>query len=79
MLTKIIYFTLGIGAGISCLVYTDKIKQFTGSFAFAESAFGSGGTYTFFKLLGVGLIMLTIMWITGTADRLIPDVLLPTG
>jgi len=79
MFQKIIYFLLGIGGGIACLVYTDRIKQFTGSFAFAESAFGTGGTYTFLKLLGLGLIVLTIMWITGTAERLIPGILLPTG
>lgn len=59
-----------IPGGIVILVYAVKIvDQFLGEIAFAERVLGSGGTYTFVKLLGVATTFLSIMWLTGDLPR----------
>lgn len=58
------FFFLGIGI----MIYRERIKNFTGSFGFAESWFGSGGTYTFLALVGLLISICSILWITGTLD-----------
>lgn len=78
MFAKILYTLIGVGFGLSLIIYTEPIKRFTGSVEFAEKWLGSGGTYNFLKLLGIFLIVFTILWATGTIHRIIPDVLLPT-
>ncbi len=57
-----------IPTGIAMIVYTDKIVDFTGKFDFAESVFVGGGTYTFMKLLGLGLSILSFMYLIGGLD-----------
>jgi len=76
MLGKIIWSLLIAASGFGLLVYTEPVKRFTGPIDFAEKYFGAGGTYTFFKLVGLGLIIGALFWVTGTIDRLIPDFLL---
>ena len=51
--------------GILMIVYTGKVVDFTGRFDFAENWFPGGGTYTFIKLLGLAMAILSFMWITG--------------
>jgi len=68
-----------MGSGLGLIVYTKRVKDFTGSFDFAEKWFGIGGTYTFLKILGLVVIIGTFLWITGTLGRLVPDVLLGTS
>jgi hypothetical protein len=75
MFAKIFWSVLLIGAGLGFIVYTEPIKRFTGSFDFAEKWFGSGGTYTFLKIVGLILMIGTFLWITGTIDRIIPNFL----
>ena len=57
-----------IPAGILMVVYVEKVVRFTGEIPFAEKWFGSGGTYTFMKLLGLGVTLLSIMWVSGGLD-----------
>ena len=52
--------------GLLILVYRPKIKDFTGDIGFAEKWLGSGGTWTFFIILGVGIFVLSLMWATGS-------------
>ncbi len=54
-----------IPAGILMIAYVEKVVRFTGEISFAERWFGSGGTYTFMKLLGLGITLLSIMWVSG--------------
>ncbi|MCF7905984.1 hypothetical protein K9L63_02235 [Candidatus Gracilibacteria bacterium] len=54
-----------IPAGILMILYAEKIVGFSGEIACAEKWFGSGGTYTFMKLLGLAVTILSIMWISG--------------
>ena len=42
--------------------------QFTGRIDMAEKIFGAGmgaGTYTWWKLFGLGMCILSLLWITG--------------
>jgi hypothetical protein len=73
------YTLLGIGFGLSLIIYTKPIRDQVGTIDFAEKYFGMGGTYNFLKLLGLFIIIFTIFWATGTIDRLIPDFLLNKG
>jgi len=52
--------------GILLMIYRGKVKDFTGDIGFAEKYIGVGGTWTFFILLGVGLFIFGLMWMTGT-------------
>ncbi|MBT3349012.1 hypothetical protein HN954_03240 [bacterium] len=55
-----------IPGGIVVIVYAVKIvDQFFGEIPFAEKIFGSGGTYTFIKLLGLAMTLFSIVWLTG--------------
>ncbi len=65
---KILTFFFFFALGLVIMIYREKIKQFTGTFAFAESWFGTGGTYTFFIIFGFLLTVGSIFWVTGTLD-----------
>ncbi|NCP67657.1 hypothetical protein GW756_05305 [bacterium] len=54
-----------IVGGILMIVYTKPVVDFTGRFDFAERWFLSGGTYTFVKLMGLAISILSFMWLTG--------------
>lgn len=57
---------IGMVIGLLILIYRPKIKDFTGDIGFAEKWLGSGGTWTFFIILGVGIFVLGLMWATGS-------------
>ncbi len=57
---------IGMVIGLLILVFRPRIKDFTGDIGFAEKWFGSGGTWTFFIILGVGIFVLSLMWATGS-------------
>lgn len=52
--------------GLLILIFRPKIKDFTGDIGFAEKWLGSGGTWTFFIILGGGIFILSLMWATGS-------------
>ncbi len=54
-----------IVAGVLMVVYTKKVGDFTGEIEFAERHMGPGRTYSFIKLFGVVLIILSFLWIGG--------------
>lgn len=60
-----------IPAGILMVIYTDKIERFTGEIPFAEKYIGSGGTFTFLKLSGLLISILSFMWVTGGLQPLL--------
>ncbi len=62
----IIYGILGVVAGILYIKYSPQITHASGSFGWAEKYLGSGGTYTMHKLIGVLLIVISILSMTGT-------------
>ncbi|QQR55166.1 hypothetical protein IPG41_01185 [Candidatus Peregrinibacteria bacterium] len=64
---------IGMLIGLLILIYRPKIKDFTGDIAFAERYLGSGGTWTFFIILGVGIFILSLLWATGTFQSFTSD------
>lgn len=66
-----------IPVGILMVIYTEKIVDFTGDFDFAEKFFISGGTYTFIKLFGVLITVLSFMWLVGGLQPVLKSVLGP--
>ena len=54
-----------IPAGVVIVVKAAQIGNFIGEIDFAEKYLGSGGTYSFIKLFGLGLTILSIIWLTG--------------
>ncbi len=79
MFEKIIWSAILVSSGLGLVVYTERVKSFTGSFDFAEKWFGSGGTYNFFKFLGVVIIIGSFLWLTGTLNRIMPDLITSSG
>ena len=79
MFHKILVFVLLLGAGFGAIVYTGSVKRFTGEISFAESWFGPGGTYLLYKLIGLILLAASILYITGTYEKIIPGFLLNGG
>jgi hypothetical protein len=53
--------------GLLCMKYSVAITdQFTGKIDFAEKFLGTGigaGTYTFWKLFGLGLCIISVLWL----------------
>ena len=64
-----------IPAGIYIIIYAEKIGNFTGEINFAEKFIGTGGTYTFIKLVGLAMIILSFMWIVGGLDHFLKSTL----
>ena len=68
---------VGMVLGFLILVYRPRIKDFTGDIAFAEQYLGSGGTWTFLVILGIGIFIFSLMWATGSFQDLALKVLGP--
>ena len=66
-----IFALLVIGAGFYFIIKTEAVGRFTGDIDFAEKYLGSGGTYSFIKLVGLAMIILSIMHLTGGLDLFI--------
>ena len=66
---KILLSFLIFALGLACMKYAVQITdQFSGKIDFAEKIFGSGlgaGTYTFWKIFGLGICILSVLWLFG--------------
>lgn len=60
---KILVFLLCVGLGILILKYTEPIVRTVGKMDWAERRF-SGGTYTVWKLIGIGVIAGGLIYVT---------------
>lgn len=58
-------------AGFLMIIKTDDVIGFFGRVGWAERHLGSGGSISFYKLLGVLLIVLAMLWVTGLLDNLL--------
>lgn len=76
-MNKIIVALVGFPLSFIFIIYRAKIKQFTGNIAFAERYFGSGGTYTLMLLIGIGIFVMTLLYITGTMQAMLKAVFGP--
>lgn len=64
-------------AGFIMILKTEKVGQVTGEIPFAEKVFGGGGTYTFIKVVGLLMIILSFMWMTGTMQTFLRTIFGP--
>lgn len=70
MLIKIIVSFVVISLGFVMVVYTRQIVDFTGANWFVENNVGPGQTYSFVKIIGALLILLSIVYLFGGFDFL---------
>jgi len=66
---RILVAVFGLPLGILIMVYRFQLKQLTGDIDFAEKYLGTGGTYTFFIILGVIVFVLSLMYALGTLQE----------
>ncbi len=55
-------------AGVLIMKYSVKVTNMTGKIDFAEKYLGTGigaGTYTWWKLVGLGLCIISVFWFFG--------------
>lgn len=56
---------VALAVGISMVIKTDKYIEFLGRNDWAEQKLGQGGTWLFYKLIGVVICLLGILGVTG--------------
>jgi hypothetical protein len=66
---RILWLLILSAAGAGLILKTDPVVNFTGRIGWAERTFGATGTYTFYKLLGVALIFIGLMYATGFVEH----------
>lgn len=71
MPNKYVVFVTFILGGFALLKYTRELKNFTGSWGWAERYVGPGGTYTAIKIFGVLAIMFAFAYITGHIQEIL--------
>ncbi len=62
---KFLIFILCFGVGFIAIRYSKWLVDSLGRFPFFEEKLGSGGTYTFWKLLGVLFIIFGFYYLFG--------------
>jgi len=62
---RFIWGVIWIAVGFMLIRYSFQIKNFFGSIDWAEQHIGSGGTYTLYKIVGVLVIVLSLLYMFG--------------
>ncbi|MCL5410270.1 MAG: hypothetical protein M1324_00225 [Patescibacteria group bacterium] len=62
---KFLIFFLSMGIGLVSIIYSKWLVDSIGRFPFFEEKLGSGGTYSFWKLLGVLFIIFGFYYLFG--------------
>lgn len=70
-MAKLFWFLALFVGGFAVIYFREKLQRFSGNFAFAEKWLGSGGTFNFYILFGLGMIVISIVYVTGTLDGFI--------
>ncbi len=72
MFGQIFLGLIGIGIGILLVLKTETLLEFTGRISWVEEHFrGFGGTRMFYKLLGVLIVFISLMYMTGMLQNVI--------
>lgn len=59
---KFIIFLLSVVVAVLIMKYTDPIVRLVGKSDLAEKYLGMGGTYTMWKLIAVGLVLVALVY-----------------
>lgn len=68
---RFIVFLIMFAIGLGFILKTGPIVDFTGRIGWAERHFGATGTYTFYKLLGLGIIFAGLIYVTGMVNGIL--------
>ena len=63
-----------LAIGLLFVIKTSGVVGVFGRFGWAERHLGGAGTYTFYKLLGIGLIVLSMLILTGIGQAFLSAV-----
>lgn len=72
---KYLAFLILVGIGFVFIWQNAKVVDLFGRIGWAERHLGSAGTYVFYRLLGVFLILLAMLVVTGIGSRMLDSVL----
>lgn len=64
-------FIIGITIGILVVMYNRDIVRIVGTSGWAEKYLGAGGSYSMWQLIGLLIIVLTILYVTDTLDKVL--------
>jgi hypothetical protein len=62
---RFIWGIVGAVIGFGLIKYSFQIKNFFGDVSWAEQHLGGGGTYTLYKIVGVAVIILSLLYMFG--------------
>ena len=65
MFLRIILSLLGVGVGLVLVIYSYKLTRITGEFSWAIKMFGAGGMDTAYKVIGVIVILVSLLFMFG--------------
>lgn len=66
---KILVLLATIGLAVLILKYKERVVRMVGKNEYAERYLGQGGTYTFWILLSILLIIIATFWLVGLPGR----------
>lgn len=68
---RIILGLIGVVAGAAMAIKSEWFYQNFGSSAWAEKYLGTGGSHTFYKLLGIVIALISILVMTGLIEGIL--------
>lgn len=71
MFLRIFWGVLGIIVGFLMIYKNTSLVSFTGKNSWAEKFLGPGGTFTFYKIIGILVIAVAFLYLTGGLNKII--------
>jgi hypothetical protein len=68
---RFVWGPLAIIIGILIMRYNFQIVGIFGTIGWAENHLSSGGTYILYKLIGLGVVIVAMLYMFGSADFLV--------
>lgn len=63
---RLLMFFISFALGLIIIRYNKYVVDMAGKSQWAEEKLGSGGTYTAWKLFGIGIMLFGFLWAIGT-------------
>ena len=76
---RYIFGVIFIVLGAAMVIWTEKLFGWVGQIQWAETHIGPGGTRTFIKLLGLAVIFIALLLMTGTVEDILTAIFVPKG
>lgn len=68
-----LWFLVLFFGGLGLIIYREKVQRVSGDIGFAEKYLGPGGTFQFYLLLGIAMVFISIIYVTGGLDAFIEN------